>query len=200
MKSDVNGNGRKEMWPSEINTGSYSNLTSTAASNSSSADDERIDVGGEALDQGALDPDTNQRRKRRRRKIVGVLIILLFVTGVSAGMAYYLIRGTNLDVIIGGRNRDERGDRAGGDNNLTQQAIKEAREVTKSAETAPTPQLSVAPSAATSTDNLAGTITGRPTTASAAEQGTGAVTQTDLATAPSRDKFPTPGSSGTTGV
>ncbi|MDQ3254153.1 MAG: hypothetical protein M3R15_09650, partial [Acidobacteriota bacterium] len=128
-----------------------------------------IDVGAEVIDQGALDPDTKLRQKRRRRKIIGALIIILLMTVVGAATAYYLVRRTNLDVIIGGRTRHDRVDRASGDHGLTQQAIKEARDATKGAEAAPTPQVTMAsPPVATPTENLAGTIT-----APSAGQGTG---------------------------
>ncbi len=203
MKPEGTSNGHHEAWPSEIGTGSYSNRTGTAAANPTSAMDDPIDVRGEAIDQGALDPDTKQRRTRRRRKIVGVFTLLFFVAGVSAGAAYYLMRGTTLDVIIGGRTRDEGRDRATGDHNLTQQAIKDARDVTKdsAAAVAPTPQVSVAPTpVATPTQNLAGTMTGAPATA---RQGsvteTPAEARTDASTAPSRDREAAPGSSRPTG-
>ncbi len=165
------GNESRGSFPSGIATGSAAPYQTNQQTTQPVADDEEIVFESDEIMAAAVaDPEVKLRKKRRRKKVIGVLLIVLFVIGVGGVAAFYLVRRSmKVEVIVGDKSAVAGGmgnEAASNGNNLTQQAVKEMRDVTRNAPatTPATPgeRRDQTPDASVIPEGLAGTIKAPP--------------------------------------
>lgn len=131
-----NGNEHKETFSSGVATETFTYRPDQSRMGQPIASDDEIVFESDEMTAAVADPDVKLRKKRRRKKTIGILLIVFFVLGISGAAAFYLIRRSmKVEMVVGDKrtNTATRNEAASSGNNLTQQAIKEMRDVTRNA-------------------------------------------------------------------